>query len=234
MSKRKHGLGLLGLLAVTALVVMAFASSAQAVEVPKFFVGGTLAPANTIIEGKQETRGTLLVGALNLEINCEKGRVTSGKILTAVLADAAVLFEECTALEFKSPLAELPCHVSDVHTGNAGLLHVTVLEKTAVPIEFDKSATDYGILFQNISVFVNFLSGTGCPLPLKSEVHGAVCALIDNNESVEPTLLFSEAIQKLEGCEDTLQYGVNTAFIDASAKVWVFGKGSTLGVLLDL
>jgi hypothetical protein len=234
MRKRKHGLGLFGLLALTALVVMAFASSAQAL-VPKFFVGSTLAPTTgTTIEGKQIGRGTLLIAGLNVEINCEESsEVKKAKILNPEKADAEVLFKECTVLEHLPPLAELPCHVSDVHTGNPSLLHVTVLEKSAKPIEFDGSSTDLGVLFEGISVFINFLSGTGCPLPLKTEVKGAVCALIDNNETVEPTLLFSQAIQKLAGCEDKLLFGAQESFIVGSAKIFVPGKGSTLGVLLD-
>lgn len=237
MSKRKQGLGLFGLLAVTAMGMMAFASMAQAAT-PRFFVGGALATAGTVIEGKQESRGTLLVGGLNIEINCEKGTVKEGLIASSVLAEAAVLFEECTVLSISKLPEELPCHVSDVHTGNTALLHVTVLKKSVKPIEFhplgESKNQDFGLLFEGISVFVNFLSGTGCPLPLKTEVKGAVCALIDNNHtSVEPTLLFSQGVQELEGCKDKLLYGVNEAFIDGSAKVWVKGKGSNLGVLLD-
>jgi hypothetical protein len=232
MSKRKHGLGLFGLLALTALVVMAFASSAQAL-VPKFFVNGTLAPATgTPIEGISG-KGTLIVPAINTEINCVKDTAT-GNILNVEKGDVKVLFEECTVLEITAPLAEIStCHVSDVHLGKPEKLHVTVLEKTGKPIEFDKTATDVGVLFEGISVFVNFLKEMGCPLPMKTEVKGAVCALIDNNETVEPTLLFSEAIQKLEGCGDKLLYGANESFIIGSAKVFLPGKTKTIGVLLD-
>ena len=71
MSHRKHGLKLLGLLAVAALGVLAFASAAQAV-VPEFLIAKKtfLKELDATVSGVQElkTVGTLLVPLLNLEI----------------------------------------------------------------------------------------------------------------------------------------------------------------------
>lgn len=249
MSKRKHGLGLL---AVTAVGMMAFASAGLAAT-PQFAVKG--APSSAALDatgtGEQENRGTLSIPGLNTEVNCEKVEVSGALIASPTDAKVAkLLYKECTVLEFKSPLAELPCHVSDVHTGNPASLHVTALNVLLLPVEF--AAGHYGILAENIHVFINFLSGTGCPLPLKTEVKGEVCFLITNatNDTVEPLALTSETIQKscpkrevLEGLEpnpvggaveDTLVYGVQPAFITGAAKLKLTGAhaGLTLGVLL--
>lgn len=233
MSKRKHGLGLLGLLAITALGMMAFASMAQAAT-PRFLVGGTLAPTGkTTVLGEQEGRGTLSIPGLNTEINCEKAKVLLGVILSSVDADASILYEECSVLENKSPLAELPCHVSDVHTGNPSVLHITALNALLLPIEFTDGS--FGALVENISVFINFLSGTGCPLPLKTEVKGTVCAKITaaTNNTKAPLAQFSEAIQKAGGCADKLLFGAQESFITGNAKLFLEGEAKTLGVSLD-
>jgi hypothetical protein len=252
MSKRKHGLGLLGLLAVTALVVMAFASAAQAVT-PQFAVNG--APASAALDaqftGEAEGRTTLSIPALNFEINCEKGEITGGLIASSTDAKIEkLLYKECTVLEFKAPLAELPCHVSDVHTGNPASLHITLLNMLLLPVEF--AAGHFGILDEKILTFLNFLSGTGCPLPLKSEIKGEICLLITSvtNDTTEPLTTTSETIQKscpkrivLEGLEpnpvggtfeDKLSFGPQPMYITGSAKLKLIGAhaGLTLGVLL--
>lgn len=257
MTRRKHGLGLLGLLVVAALAMAAFASSAQAV-LPQFIfkdlLGKEILALHASLSAKQENIGSLLVAALNLELNCAKFTVPTGGglILTTEDADIKLLYEECTALSISglATKTELPCHVSDVAGLKPELLHVTA-NALALPIEFaDKT---FGILFEKIAAIINFLSGTGCPLPLKNEVKGEVCALIEpagvnGNHTVEPLILLSEAIQKacperttLEGLvigagvKDKLLYGANEAFIDGAALVSLIGdhKGFTLGVLLD-
>lgn len=228
MSKRKHGLGLLGLLAVSVLGVMVFASSALAL-VPKFLTNGTLVALATI-EGEQEGIGILLVSKLNTEIKCEKGAI-KGMIKTGEDAEVSSLFEECTVLEITEPLAELPCHVVDTQKASA-LLHITVLNALLKPVEFSDGSL--GILAFTSGVFVNFLSGTGCPLPLKTELKGSVCAKITaGNNTKEPLVQLSETIQKAAGCQDKLLYGLQEAFIDGSAKGWVLTKIYSLGVLLD-
>lgn len=230
MSKRKHGLlGLFGLVAVMALGVTAYASMAQAAT-PRFLVGGTLAGVTTV-EGSQEGRGTLSIAALNTEINCEKSKVVSGQILTSVDEDLSLLFEECTVLEAKATLAELPCTVTDTHKASA-LPHITVLSVLLSPIEFGDGT--FGLFIVFAGVFINFKSGTGCPLPLKTEIKGSACSKITaGNNTTEPLSQFSEAVQKAAGCGGKILYGANEAFLTGSLKGWVTGKGKTLGVALD-
>jgi hypothetical protein len=234
MSKRKHGLGLLGLLAVTALVVMAFASSAQAAT-PEFIISGTLVSAalDPTVTGVQEGSGTLLIPALNTEITCTEMLVTGGLIASSTDGKAAsFLYKNCKV--FHALVEDPNCHVSDVHTGNPSVLHVTALHPLLKPIEF--TSGDFGILVSGFEVFINFLSGMGCTLPLKNSVTGSVCGLISaaTNETVVPLVSFSKTIQESAGCGDKLLFGAQTAFIDGSAELSLTGHtiGKALGVLL--
>ena len=254
MSERKQGLGLFGLLAVTALGMMAFASSALAVAEPSIAVNGAK-PTEALdarFVGEQENRGTLSIPGLNTEINCEQGEITGGLILNALDAKVEkILYKECTVLSISKLPEEPPCHVSDVHTGNPSILHITALNPLVLPVEIEKD--HYGILVEKISVFINFLSGTGCPLPLKTEVKGEVCFLITKatNDTAEPLIITSETIQKscpkreiLEGIEklpppnptleDKLLYGAQAAFITGAAKLKLIAPHGNLplGVLL--
>jgi hypothetical protein len=249
MSKRKLGLGLF---ALALLGTMALASSAQAVE-NSFTINGAAA-LHATVGAVQEGEGTLLVEKLNLEIKCATFEVKEGLILSGLDADAKLLYKECKAYEHKAPLAEIKtCHVSDVAGGKPELLHITA-SALLLPIEFGPE--DYGILAENIHALINFLSGMGCPLPLKNEVTGEVCALIEEkpvktNDTVRPLLLLSKAIQEacpkrlvLNGTEkvnhekatviDELRYGTNVAYIEAKAELFLTGAhtGMTLGVLL--
>ena len=104
---------------------------------------------------------------------------------------------------------------------------------------------------------VNFLSGTGCPLPLKNVVKGEVCFKITaGNETTAPLIKSDETIQTecpkkflLESLlakedeeiangihkgtptiEDKLLFGANPAFVDGSATL--SSGTNTIGVLL--
>jgi hypothetical protein len=253
MSKRKNRLGLFGLLAVTALGMMAFASSALGA-IPVFLVNG--APPSAALDvtatGVQEGRGTLEIPSLNTEINCEEVEVSGGLMANSTDAKVAkLLYKQCTTLEINAPLAEIAtCVVSDAHTGNPNTTHVTALNPLLLPVEF--AAGHFGILAENIHVFINFLAGKGCTLPLKTEVKGEVCFLIEptTNETTEPLIKTDLTIQKscpkrivLEGLEpnpaggtfeDKLLYGAQEAFIIGSAKLKLTGEhtGLKLGVSL--
>ena len=171
-----------------------------------------------------------------------------GLFLDGLDADAKLLYKECKAFELKAPLSELPCHVSDVGGGKPEKLHITTSEVLIKPIEFHPTKpekSDFGILATVPEFFINFLSGTGCPLPLKNKISGQVCGLIEpaTNDTVRPLVLFSQAIQELDPCkleatgtkDDVLLYGINEAFIDGSVELFLNGekhKGLTLGVSL--
>jgi hypothetical protein len=235
MSSRKHGFSLLSLLVLVAsLGVMAFATSVQAA-VPVFLIAGVPAAEglDATATGEQEGTGTLLIPALNTEIKCTEVTVTGGLIKNSGEGKAtSLLYKNCKT--FHSSVEDTNCHVSDVHSGNASVLHVTALHPLLKPIEF--TSGDFGVLASGFEVFINFLSGMGCTLPLKNSVTGSVCGLISaaTNETVVPLVSFSKTIQESAGCGDKLLFGAQTAFIDGSAELSLTGHtiGKALGVLL--
>jgi hypothetical protein len=239
MSYRKQGLGLVGLLAVIALVVAAFASSAQALT-PKFLVGkkAVAAGLNAVVEGKQIGRSTLLVPALNTEFNCEKFRIINGLLESGTTATGELKYEECTVLELKTPLGEIPCTVKNGKTITA--------KGTILPTE--TITGEPALLVEAINGLIG-LEGPECPLPLDIIIKGELCLKIVNNDTVKPKVQSSEAIQKsckerttLEGAtegagfKDKLLFGVQEGFIDSEAELFLGGAahtGLTLGVSLQ-
>ena len=196
MTRRKQGLGLTSLLVVAALGVMAFAASAQAV-VPKFNVAGSTASAFEVTgildEGKPEI---LLVPASNLKLSCTEFEVQEGLVAAGGLsATAKLLYKNCKTFEHEIPEAEIStCHVSDVAGSKPELLHVTA-KATLLPVEFADGT--YGVLAEGIVATVNFLTGTGCPLPLKNVIKGEVCFRITSgNDTEKPLIKSSETIQR--------------------------------------
>lgn len=229
MSYAKCRFVVLGFAAVATLVMVAFVSSAQASQfVFKNKAGVEVSVLKAQVIGQQEGSGGLSIPSLNLAINCAKFTVKSGVILSSTTGHAQILFEECTALERSAPFAELPCHVTDVAAGKPELLHITSSAKLS-PISLGGGAP--GILVEEVVSTLNFLPGTGCPLPLKNIVKGTMCAEIKENEKVKPLALFSEAIQK--ACADKMFYGANEMFVSRSATLQLVGEheGFTLGVL---
>ena len=137
MTRRKQGLGLFGLLAVAALGVMAFASSAQAVLLG-YLINKKLALHATAGGVSHEGLEVLLVPGSNLEIKCPEFEVLEGLILdskVAHLAHVKLLYKKCVAFSITPKLEELPCHVSDVAGGKPELLHITA-NALLLPIEF--------------------------------------------------------------------------------------------------
>jgi len=67
-----------------------------------------------------------------------------------------------------------------------------------------------------------FLEGAECPLTKENKVTGSVVAQIDNNDTIEPTLLFNHTIQKLFQTSatlgDHLKFGKFEAYLDVEAK----------------
>ena len=75
--------------------------------------------------------------------------------------------------------------MSDVAGEKPELLHVTVKAKL-LPIEFADGT--YGALAENITSALNFLSGTGCPLPLKNVIKGEICIRIKSGNDTDLTI----------------------------------------------
>jgi hypothetical protein len=80
------------------------------------------------------------------------------------------------------------------------------------------------------------LTGAECPLSKNNDLKGSVVAQIDDNNTVEPLLLFDHTIQKLfqttATLGDHLKFGNLEAYIDADLKAKLTGShiGLTLGV----
>lgn len=244
MNHRKHGLGLLGLMAVVALGVMAFASTAQAVET-EFLVNGKLALAATL-GGAQVGTGTLLLPALKTEVNCTGFTVQEGKINTGLDANGKLLYEGCTALVLELPTkTELPGCQIIVNEASGDLKTHISATALILPVEFADGT--YGILAEDIKALILFLKGKGCVLPLDNTVSGDLCFRIDGNNTAKPLILTNEKIQtecpervalkgaQGAGVKDSLLYGAQTAFVDGTAHVFLLGEhnGQNLGVLLQ-
>ena len=253
---------LLGLLATALLGALVFSTSAQAVKelASGFFVNGSqiAGTLNALLTGTQVGRGTLLVPALMIEINCEKFTMASGVLHTTSDADLTLLYEECTTLKSDAALEDIPgCEIVVNHEGD-NRHHITA---TALLLPAELTDGTPAILAENIVAKILTKPESGCILPKTTEVTGELCLKIDGNHTAEPELLASQAIQvscnprlALNGTEvsgstaeieklesigkavlDKLLFGVNEAFVDGKAKVHLTKaphNGLTLGVLL--
>ena len=250
MRYRRGGLGLFGLLAVAALGVMAFASSAQALT-PEFLIAKKLPAAglNARVTGKIEkgTVSTLLIPALNTEINCTGFTVQEGIILTGIDADVTLLYEGCTALEEAAPLQELAgCEIVTADTGSVQK-HITA-RFLILPTEL--TGGTFALLAERIEAVILTKPEQGCLLPTTTKIKGEVCFKITaaTNDTVEPLIESNKTIQgecvertALEGptigkgFKDKLLFGTQEAFVDGKAILKLIGvhEGLTLGVSLQ-
>jgi len=228
MNHRKHRARLLGLLAVAALGVMAFAASAQAVVVPGFLVNKA-APALTKVKAELEvgTIGTMLVPGLNFELNC--GTLTSDEpteITSKTHAEATLLFTKCTTLSITKLPEEIHCHVTEPIVATSLLL----------PTELTSGAP--AILAEKIKALIKLhlpeatqLGVNPCVLPLDNVVTGDVCFEIKTatNDTAKPLLYTDGTVQckervVLEGAEgvgvkDVVKYGTQTVTLDGKAEL---------------
>jgi hypothetical protein len=251
-----------GLLAAMVIGVMAFAASAQAITElgSGFFINGAQVGAlKASVTAKQLGRGTLVVPALNTEINCEKFKIESGFVNSTTDGEGSLLYEECSVL-VNTTKAEQPCHIVVNHTTDKRL-HITA---TALLLPAELNDGTPAVLAEKIVAKVLMEEGTECTLPKTTTITGELCLKVNTNHVVEPELEASEAIQgtagskcnprlTLEGIEasgtqaerekleaegkgflDKLLFGVNPSYIIGKADVHLTGahEGKTLGVLL--
>jgi hypothetical protein len=241
---------LTGELAAAVLGVLAFASSAQAIPLQSgFFIGGAQAGALlATLGGKQiSPAATLLVPALKIEINCKKFSVPKGSIESATLAEAQLLYEECTVLTNEgAKLEETLCELVVNHTGD-NKHHITATGKI-LPAELTDGTP--AVLVEGTAVVLT-KEGTGCVLPKTTNIKGEICLKVLKNHTAEPEVESSQAIQEscrprsaLEsteektvaegGIKDKVLFGINESFLDTKASVIATGVhlGKTLGILL--
>jgi hypothetical protein len=240
MRQRKNGLRLLGLLAVAALAVMAFASSAQA---HKFLVNKTFLLASVGAKLETGTVGTMLVPGLSFQLSCKKMAVTKGLIETAADGEGEFSYTECTTLKIKTA-EELPCHVKEPILASALFLPtLTTGGKLAILAEKIKAL----ILLHSNKITPEWPLGTlPCILPLDNTVVGELCLEITGGNDTSLVLVVSDDTTQekcdprvtLEGVEggtvkDALKYGAQPATIDGKAEVFLTGathEGLSLGV----
>ena len=244
MKHRKHGAGLLGLLAVAALGAMAFASSAEAVN-PGFLIGGKPALAATVsITKAVGSLNTMLVSGLNFQLTCAEFTVDEGVINTTTDAKVILLYKKCTTLDFTTK-AEIACHVVEPIKAEFLLLpaettdgkFAVLAEKLKTLIRLIKNAEELGKEFPK-----------PCVLPEDNVLTGEICFKIKDgtNDTVEP-LIEAPATCKnrstLEGLNnevasggvpDALKYGAQPVTLDGIACLKLLGEhaGKTLGVSL--
>jgi hypothetical protein len=231
MGKIKFGRVLIpAILGALSLVAM-FAVSAQAAS-PEFQI--SLKPALLATVTGSLLAGFLLVAGRNLKLNCTGGKLEEkgeGTGITEITNEkhglAVIAFEGCTALNHKTG-AELPCT----------LVKQPLAITLAKPILI--GGTEPGILFEPDAtskegekgrfVTVEFVGGGECPLPESNPVTGEAVALIDNNDTKEVLLLFSEAIQKAASA--VLKFGGFEAFVNTTAHLTLTGThtGLSFGV----
>jgi len=240
MKNSKFGLRAFGLALMAALSLMAFtAVAAQAVNLEdggkpaKFLVELNAAlSVGTTFEANQVGAGTLLVPG-RVDILCQKGKVT-GTINSETDASAVAEFTECLTWQ---PVTEL---------GASHTTHIECIVKEPVIAEAlvlpKLHESGFFLLFESINLSgkpfaVVTLEGAACPLTKINEVKGSVVAEIDNNDSVEPLILFSHTIQKLfqtsATAGDHLKYGAFEAYVDADAKAKITSPphiGKKLGI----
>jgi hypothetical protein len=230
MKHRKHGARLLGLLAVAALGVMAFAASAQAV-VPAFLVAALGATKLlTSINAVQIGVGTMLVPGLNFRLSCKKLTLDEGVIENNNDAKGVLLYTGCTTLD-NTTLSEISCEV------------VEPIKAEALFLPAEDVFNEPAVLAENIKALIR-LTKVGdltkpCVLPEDSTVTGQVCLRIVpfTNGTANPWVETSATLQELckgGGVKDVLKYGGQPATIDGSAEVFgIFEHaGRALGVFL--
>ena len=269
MRDSKFGLRAFGLALVAALGLMAFTAVAAQAEEPLEDGGKTasflvnkekaLWKTGVTFEVSQVGTGTLLVPG-RVDILCTGGVVTGGFIapvidknekgeVTAELPQAlgGATFTGCTAW---SPVTTFPhatklaCTVATVKEpkGNKELEEKVIVEKAiALPKLHEKAP--YVLLEEDGALFTTiFLVGAECPLTVENKVTGSVVGKIVNNDTLNPTVQLSQAIQKLFQVEnketkvikgDQLKFGTFQAYIDAEGTAKLTDKAHeklTIGV----
>jgi hypothetical protein len=149
-----------------------------------------------------------------------------------------LVYEECTVLELKTPLGELPCAVK----------HSKKIVGTAAVLPAELTDGSPALLLEGIDALIE-LEGVECPLPLANRIKGDMCLKLESNETVKPKVVTSQAIQKeckertaLEGptegpgVKDKITYGTQEAFMDGQAELFLGGATHTslsIGVSLQ-
>jgi len=252
----KHMLRALGLSLLATLGLMAFTAAGAQAEALKgvagrILIGGVDATTGTIIEGSQENAGTLLIPALNTEIVCQKIKVVTGKVIGKGEGLGEILYEECaywgtkTKIEGGKEILELTtklaCEILEDSETKAPEAIVAKAKLLVVLHEVSAGVSDTYILAEadNATGAEGTLASVlvktpgECPLPKLVEVTGSVVfkvTLGDLNlgqaEELYVLVTASKELSKAGLFTDKLKFGINPAFIDGSALLWLASKAN--------
>ncbi len=219
---------LMGIMAVTARAEEALKDGGKAAS---FLVNKltSLAKAGVTFEVNQVGTGAILVLG-KYDILCTGG-VAAGEFKSSTEALFGAKFTGCTVWSpvevGKTHTAKLPCTMKG---------ESIVVEK-AIALSKKHEGLPYVLVEEDGSAFttINF-EGMECPLPKTTSLRGSIVGKVINSDTVEPTLEFSQAIQKLfqVGLEgDHLRIGTFEGYIDGAVNAKLTDathKGLTLGV----
>jgi hypothetical protein len=180
---------LFGLLALGALT----AAAAQAVEAPRWSIGGTdLAEGQThFITGKKYSRTSLRAG--NVTLSCEVGNLVEGSLLgssagNAGKADGVIELSSCTVSGKAGGKAIEKCKVSEPIRTNAVIAELVESEgaepaqkKGSLLVLFTPAA---GTTFETI----RFITETGGNCPPETKITGKVTGQVFTDPNTPPTL----------------------------------------------
>jgi hypothetical protein len=217
----------LSLSLVGALSLLAF--SAVSAQAGKFKLTdpatGQTAELLALITGEQIGEGLLLVPGRNLTIKCTGGNLEPGaEIINGNEGLAKIEFTGCTTHEHKSPFGAIACKV-DNPLATVKALPILHGGERYVLFEPDAPAT----LFTTV-----ILLDASCPLPEENPVHGTVLALLDNNDTAKPELLFKHVPTSLEkSLGDVLKFGGFESTIEGTAYILAINahKDFKIGIL---
>lgn len=242
MTRAKHGFSAFGLAALVALGLMALgAAGAQAEDLlsPGQSTAGlflVLHPGKFFIEeglgeelekgtyltftGEQEKPFRIIVPGRGIIIGCNRLDITEGKLWGEV-AHAKFWLLECTVWtlikgeklhEYVLGSLLKNCVIQNGIPGEVKFKAILHEKETFVLIEALKEKT---------LKLVQFQAGIGCVLPLHTEIHGSLGALILQLNSNPQLFTFSPQIQLLLG--DKLFYGTFEAYYEGAATLLITG-----------
>lgn len=224
--RRKHGVRALVLTTIAAaLGLMAFGGVGAQAQLPGESTKGTFLVNNKVllasVTGSLLGEGKLLVQGRNLDLKCSGAHVEEGHInATGTEALVKVLFLGCKTYVHNSKEQIKNCIIKGgtVEGGGTIIAIAIVLPIFHGGSKFVLFESDGGPL-----ATISYEANKGCVLPLNNPVTGSVTAEVI--EGTPTTLIFSEAIQLLNG--DELFDGVFRAYITATAHVE--GSGAHAG-----
>jgi len=243
----KHMLRALGLSLLAALGLMAFTAAGAQAEALKGVAGkikiaGADAAAGTLVEGSQEGSGTLKIPALNTEIVCEKVKVLKGEIISGSKGEGLgqLLYEECVTWGTKGANQELTTKLAEceILEHSASLAKGAILANALLLVvlhEVSAGVSDTYILAEpdpsvSTTTLANVLYTTpsGCSLPKLIEIKGSVVFKVTLGDlalgQAEELYVLGTASKELSSSglfTDELKFGINPAFIDGSALLWL-------------